>query len=52
MASVDEKTGVVKTLREGTAYITATQYVNGKASAFAVTAKLNVDVYKRQPLCS
>ena len=42
VASVDEKTGVVKTLREGTAYITATQYVNGKASAFAVTAKLNV----------
>lgn len=42
VASVDEYTGVVKTMREGTAYITATQYVNGKPSAFAVTAKLNV----------
>lgn len=42
VASVDEKTGVVHTLREGTAYITAAQYVDGKESAFSVTAKLNV----------
>ena len=42
IATVDEKTGVVKTLREGTAYITATQYSGGKATAFTVTARLNV----------
>ena len=42
IATVDEKTGVVKTLREGVAYITATQYADGKATAFSVTARLNV----------
>ena len=42
IATVDEKTGVVKTLREGVAYITATQYSDGKATAFSVTARLNV----------
>ncbi len=43
VATVDEKTGVVKTLREGTAIITATQYdKNGKVTAIAVSARLNV----------
>lgn len=42
VAEVNETTGVVHTLREGTAYISATQYVDGKATAFSVSAKLNV----------
>lgn len=42
VATVDEKTGVVHTLREGTAFITATQYVNGRPTASDVTAKLSV----------
>lgn len=43
IATVDEKTGVVRTLREGVAYITATPYVNGKELSFAAaTAQLNV----------
>ena len=41
IATVDEN-GVVHTLREGTAFITATQYVDGKPTAFSVTAKLTV----------
>lgn len=42
VASVNEKTGVVHTLQEGTAFITAKQYVDGRPTAFSVTAKLNV----------
>ena len=42
VATVEEKTGVVRTLREGTATITATRYVNGKATASAVSVILSV----------
>ena len=41
VATVDEN-GVVHTLREGTAFITATQYVNGEATSFSATVKLSV----------
>ena len=41
VATVDEN-GVVRTLREGSATITATRYVNGKATATTASAMLSV----------
>ena len=42
VATVEETTGVVHTLHEGVAFITATQYSNGRPTASTVTAKLTV----------
>lgn len=42
VASVDESTGYVRTLSEGTAVITGTLYLNGRPSLYSVSTTLSV----------